>query len=211
MPLKDTLYLKIERNTEVHTTEVRLGDVAKLECSNKDVVNRLKAMKILTLSDAKRYSRNAVSVLKVIEQIHSIYPQLEINNVGETDFVVAYEKEPHQHKVMDFLKTLLVCLTTFFGAAFSIMSFNNDVQLTKLFSQIYMLMTGETSNGYTILELSYSIGLTVGVVIFFNHFGGRKLSVDPTPIEVEMRLYEDDVNTTVIEDSSRKGKNVDVN
>ena len=99
---------------------------------------------ILTLSDAKRYSRNAVSVLKVIEQIHSIYPQLEINNVGETDFVVAYEKEPHQHKVMDFLKTLLVCLTTFFGAAFSIMSFNNDVQLTKLFSQIYMLMTGET-------------------------------------------------------------------
>ena len=91
------------------------------------------------------------------------------------------------------------------------MSFNNDVQLTKLFSQIYMLMTGETSNGFTILELSYSIGLTVGVVIFFNHFGGRKLSVDPTPIEVEMRLYEDDVNTTVIEDSSRKGKNVDVN
>ena len=40
--------------------------------------------------------------------------------------------------------------------------------------------------------------------LFFNHFGGRKITEDPTPMEVEMRVYEDDVNKTLIEQEKRK-------
>ena len=40
--------------------------------------------------------------------------------------------------------------------------------------------------------------------VFFNHFGGRKITEDPTPMEVEMRVYEDDVNKTLIEQEKRK-------
>lgn len=45
---------------------------------------------------------------------------------------------------------------------------------------------------------------------FFNHFGKRRFSVDPTPIEVEMRLYENDLQTTLIENISRKEQELDV-
>ena len=54
------------------------------------------------------------------------------------------------------------------------------------------------------MELSYSIGIGLGVTFFFNHFGGRKITEDPTPMEVEMRVYEDDVNKTLIEQEKRK-------
>ncbi|WP_455055389.1 hypothetical protein [Merdimonas faecis] len=40
-------------------------------------------------------------------------------------------------------------------------------------------------------------------MVFFNHFGKSKVSVDPTPLEVEMRLYENDIQTTLIENYSR--------
>ena len=30
-----------------------------------------------------------------------------------------------------------------------------------------------------------------------------KITSDPTPMQVQMRLYEDDVNTTIIEDIER--------
>ena len=60
------------------------------------------------------------------------------------------------------------------------------------------------------LEFMYSIGMIVGILIFFNHFGGKKFSVDPTPMEVEMRLYENDIQTTLIENYSRKGQEIDV-
>ena len=37
-----------------------------------------------------------------------------------------------------------------------------------------------------------------------------RFSVDPTPMEVEIRLYENDIQTTLIENYSRKGKEVNV-
>ena len=53
------------------------------------------------------------------------------------------------------------------------------------------------------LEASYSVGLGVGILIYFNHFGKKKMTADPTPLEIEMRLYEDQINDTLIEGDSR--------
>ena len=112
--------------------------------------------------------------------------------------------------VWHILKTSQVVLISFMGAAFSIMAFNNDVGVTKMFSQIYELVTGTKSDGFTVLEFTYSIGIAIGILTFFNHFGKRRFSVDPTPIEVEMRLYENDIQTTLIENISRKEQELDV-
>lgn len=37
-----------------------------------------------------------------------------------------------------------------------------------------------------------------------------KLTEDPTPLEVEMRTYEDDICKTLIQNNGRKEKEVDV-
>ena len=87
---------------------------------------------------------------------------------------------------------------------------SKDVGVTKMFSQIYELVTGIKSDGFTVLEFTYSIGIAIGILTFFNHFGKRRFSVDPTPIEVEMRLYENDLQTTLIENISRKEQELDV-
>ena len=60
------------------------------------------------------------------------------------------------------------------------------------------------------MELMYSIGVVIGILVFFNHFGKKRFSVDPTPMEVEMRLYENDIQTTIIENYSRKEQELDV-
>lgn len=99
---------------------------------------------------------------------------------------------------------------TFCGAAFSMMAFNNDVDVTKMFGQIYESLTGAESSGFTVLEITYSIGVIIGILTFFNHFGKKKFTVDPTPMEVEMRLYENDIQTTLLETYSRKEKELDV-
>lgn len=46
------------------------------------------------------------------------------------------------------------------------MAFNNDVGGTKLFGQIYELVMGKQSDGFTVLEVTYSIGLTFGILVF---------------------------------------------
>ena len=84
------------------------------------------------------------------------------------------------------------------------MTFNADADVEKLFQQIYQQVTGQVSNGFTILEITYSIGLGLGVLFFFNHFSKVKLTADPSPMQVQMRTYEDNINTTIIEDINRK-------
>ena len=46
---QETLYLKGERDVEVRKTEVTLGDILSLECSDKTVIPKIKAMKILKI------------------------------------------------------------------------------------------------------------------------------------------------------------------
>ena len=60
--------------------------------------------------------------------------------------------------------------------------------------------------GLNTLEVSYSVGLAAGIILFFNHVGGRRLTKDPTPSEVAMRNYEEDVDKALIAQAGREGK-----
>lgn len=207
--MSEILYLKIDRNIEVDHIDVRLGDVAKLECTDEAVKNRLKTLKILKIQ-AEKSNRYIFSVMKVIELIHEIYPNLEIQNVGEPDFIVEYESAEYAKGRWNRLKAVLLCITIFFGSAFSIMAFNNDIGVNQVFDQVYELVMGRQSDGFTVLEVTYSVGIAIGIIVFYNHFGGKRITKDPTPMEVQMRLYEDDVNTTLIEGCNREGTDIDV-
>ena len=205
----DTVYLKGDRNVEVQKKDVTLGDIVAMECSNKELIPKLKTLKILKIPDKKK-QRMVISILKIIACIHEKYPGLEVQNMGEQDIIITYEEQKTPGMVWHVIKTVIVVLITFCGAAFSIMAFNNDVSTSKLFSQIYEFVTGDVSDGFTILEVSYSVGITVGILVFFNHFGKKRFTVDPTPMEVQMRLYENDIQTTLVEDASRREQELDV-
>ena len=90
--------------------------------------------------------------------------------------------------------------------AFSIMTFHTDIGVRELFLDVYTRFLPQMTPGFSVLEISYSIGIGLGVVLYFNHFGRRKFTQDPTPLEVEMRVYEDDIDTTIIEQNDRSGK-----
>lgn len=206
---QDTLYIKGERDIEVKKRDVTLGDLLTFECSNKTLIPKLKGMKILKIPENGK-NRYVISILKIIACIHEQYPGIEIQNLGESDLIITYENQKTPGMAIHVLKTIFVVLLTFAGSAFSIMAFNNDVSVPRLFGQIYQWVTGVDPDEITILEIMYSIGITIGILVFFNHFGKRRFSVDPTPLEVQMRLYENDIQTTLVEDASRKGAELDV-
>ena len=205
---QETLYIKGDKNIEVTKPEVTLGDILSMECSNQNVIPRLKTIKVMKMQE-KNGQRKVISILKIIKLIHEIYPNMDVQNLGETDIIVTYEEQKSTGMISHLIKIGFTAVLTFTGAAFAIMTFNNDVSVRKLFSQIYQLMTGIKPQGSTILELSYSIGLTIGILLFFNHFGKKKFSVDPTPLEVQMRTYENEIQTTLVENASRRGKELD--
>lgn len=203
--MSEILYIQTEKNVEVQSPEIYLQDVAKLTCKDSKVLNRNKVRKVFSIPNGAP-GRYVISAVDLVHAVAKEEPNVDITHIGEANLVVTYEKAKHQQKWYSWLKTLLVCVLTFFGGAFSIMTFNTDVDTANLFSKIYTQFTGEIATGPTILEFTYSVGIGIGVVFFFNHFGKGKLTQDPTPVEVQMRLYEDDVNKTLIADKNRSKK-----
>lgn len=210
-PVRTIIYIKADRNIEVTKPDVILGDAFQVECSNPIVLAKIKTMKLFRFDSIdKKLSRTVISVLKVIELIHKEFPESDVQNLGESDVIITLAAQKSESKMVRLIKAAGVVFLTFAGAAFSIMAFNNDVDTTKLFQQIYTLLTGKVSDGFTVLEFTYCIGLVIGILVFFNHFGKKRFTADPTPIEVEMRTYENEIQTTLIETYSRKEKEIDV-
>lgn len=204
--MSDMLYIQTEKNVEVHSPDIYLQDVAKLTCNNLKVLSRNKMRKVFTIPN-EAPGRYVISAQDLVRAVAKEEPNVDITHIGEANFVITYETQKHQHQLYSWLKTLFVCVLTFFGGMFSIMTFNTDIDISRLFFQIYRQLTGEPSTGHTVLELTYSIGIGMGVIFFFNHFGHGKITQDPTPVEVQMRVYEDDVNQTLIAKKNRTQTN----
>lgn len=208
------LYIMAKQNVEVNKSDVELADIASIYCEDGTVLARSEAMKVHKFKSGGE-PRVVVSVMKIIEELTKLNPGITVESIGQTDIII--EKAGFQKDTVDskkgigvWLKVIAVGLICFFGSAFTIMAYHNDIGITDVLGRIYELVTGQTSNGCTILEVAYSIGLAVGIITFYNHIGGKRLSADPTPLEVEMRNYERDVNQAIVEISERSGKEKDV-
>ena len=90
------------------------------------------------------------------------------------------------------------------------MTFNQDASVSDIFGRLQKIITGQEAAGPGLLELGYCIGLPAGIIIFFNHFSHLKMSSDPTPLQVQLRIYEKESNEAVLKAASREGKTIDV-
>ena len=207
------VYIIAEKNVEVIKDEVFLKDIAKIYCADENVTAKVKALKIFTFTKESEQklkkteiNRQVVNVLKLIEMIEQTHPGITVNSLGEMDVLVQKIQKRKYKQPMEFIKICIASGIVFFGTAFTIMAFHNDIAINKVFSKVYELIMGQPATGYTILEIAYSIGLAVGIITFFNHIGGRRITKDPTPIEVAMRIYENDVNMSLVATADREGK-----
>lgn len=204
------LYIKVDKNSVVNNKRVTMKDVVKVYSPNKKMVNDINHMEILNIKQDRK-ANYIFSILKIIEIISEKYPDIEVINEGQSEFIIYYEPKKNQSKTLDIIKTIIVCLIVFIGSAFAIMTFNTDAEVQEVFDLIYTLFMGVEKDGGSIIEISYAIGLPLGIIVFYNHFSKAKLGTDPTPMQIQMRLYEEDIDMTVIENGNREGKITDVN
>lgn len=208
------LYIMAKQNVKTLKSDVELADAASIYCEDEAVRAKAESMKIHHFKKDGA-SRVVISIMKIIEELTRLHPGITVESIGETDIIIekaSFQKDTQSSKtgVKEWIKIAFVALICFFGSGFTIMAYHNDIGISEVFGRIYELVTGQASDGCTILEVAYSIGLATGIIVFYNHVGGKRLSPDPTPLEVEMRNYERDVNQAIVEITERSGKEEDV-
>ncbi len=87
----------------------------------------------------------------------------------------------------------------FIGSGLAIMNFHADVSMLAVQRKIYEMFTGEYIPNPLLLQIPYSLGIGIGMVIFFfNHLFKKKFNEEPSPLEVEMFTYQESLNQYVI-------------
>lgn len=204
----DKVYISFQKSSEVSNRKITVGDIASVYCKDNSIQAKIKSLPIISVpeTESRRYVVTAIKVLSVIEEnVNGI----DIINLGEPEFVVSYKREKKQHKVTDFLMIFLASVVIFCGSAFAIMAYDNDVDINSIFETMSKWVTGDNKAVF-LQQVMYALGLFLGIMIFYNRLGKRKGVKDPTPLDIQMRLYEDDINTTIINNSEREEKADDV-
>lgn len=202
-----TVYIKPELSSLVENTRVTLSDVAQVYAYDEKLAKEIGAIEVLHIQKKKK-QKTAMSVLRLVRLISDYRSDITVVNLGEKDFIVEYKPPEKTKRALELLKTFCVSLIVFAGSAFTIMTFNEDASVDKVFQKFYQLVLGN-GNGNGWLEVSYSIGLPLGIILFFNHFTTAKIDSDPTPLQIQMRQYEQNEETTIIENASREGKKLE--
>ena len=125
------LYVQTDKNVKVTKETVLLGDIAKLSSADAKVLQRNQCRKVVSLAKGK-YGRYVVSAMDLIKEIEKEEENVDVTHIGEATFVITYENPNAKSSVISWVKTILISLVTFFGTAFSIMTFNTDVSVAKL-------------------------------------------------------------------------------
>lgn len=134
-----TVYLKCERNVEVQAQDVFLSDVATLRCSDVALSARLKALKVHHFKKDEM-KRCVISTLKLVELMEKECQDISVQIVGEPDVLVEWVSVDKHKGWQQWLKAAFVCLVSFFGTAFTIMAYHNDVGINEVFTEVYKIV-----------------------------------------------------------------------
>lgn len=192
--LEKTIYLRMRNRVQVRPNRnVCLNDIAQIIAP----VEELQALKNLHVHQLKETDGNIVviDVMKVIRLITENMKDSEVQSIGPAQTIVEVISKKRRVSIPFFL---LIWFLLFFGSAMTLMNFHDDVSMKSVQEKIYTIITGKKEAKPLVFQIPYSIGLGLGMILFFNHVFKKRINDEPSPLEVEMFNYQMDLDNYVI-------------
>lgn len=188
-----TIYLRLRYRIQVRPHEtIFLKDIAQI-IADETIFDQLSHIPVYKVTEKDR-NMIVIDGMKAIRLITQSINGVEIQTLGPTQVIIEVISNKRKISLPLFL---LVWLLLFFGAALTIMNFHEDVSMQAVQQRIYTILTGEVDTKPLIFQIPYSIGLGLGMILFFNHLFKKRLNEEPSPLEVEMFNYQMDLDNYI--------------
>ena len=136
-----------------------------------------------------------MDVMKVVRAIVERDSSLDVQTVGPSQTIIEVVYQKQRFSTAYFL---IIWLLLFVGSAMAIMNFHEDVSMQEVHQRLYEMITGKKEDKPLLLQISYSLGLGIGMILFFNHVFRKRINEEPSPLEVEMFNYQQSLDQYVI-------------
>lgn len=195
-----SLYIRLRKKMRVRRGEpVYLGQIAQL-LTEPEYEQKLQMLELYHPHEQDG-SLVLVDMMLIVRKVKELYPSIQIEHFGEPHVLIEIQGRT---KPPSLLLIGLVCLLLFVGSGLAIMNFHADVSMAEVHRHIYKLLTGKEEERPLLLQIPYSIGIGIGMMTFFNHLFKKKFNEEPSPLEVEMFMYQENVNHYIITDEYGK-------
>jgi stage V sporulation protein AA len=194
------LYIRLRRRAVLRRGDpIILGQIAQMiaEPEHEQLLKRL----VLCEPTNQDGNRVLIDMMLVVKKVREALPGVQIEHFGEPHVLVEIEERSRRPNMI-FIA--LVWLLLFIGSGLAIMNFHADVSMLEVHRRIYELITGRREAHPLLLQIPYSVGIGIGMVLFFNHLFKKKFNEEPSPLEVEMFMYQESINHYVITEEYRK-------
>lgn len=194
------LYIRLRKRMCIRRGEsVHLGKIAQMLVDPEYE----QALHKLLLHQPKENEGNIILIdmMLIVQKIKQQFPFLQIEHFGEPHCLVEIFEE---RRSPNFILIVLVWLLLFIGSGLAIMNFHADVSMGLVHQRIYQLLTGKWVEHPLFLQIPYSLGIGLGMIVFFNHLFKKKFNEEPSPLEVEMFMYQENINYYVINEEYTK-------
>lgn len=196
------LFLKLRKKLAVKPLAmISLGDICQLYCDGL----KEEAMQKLPIYQVKPEDGDLIiiDIMQVIKRLKSIYPDLTIEIQGSPQIIVEVDTP---RKSPNLIMVTLVWLILFIGSGLAIMNFHTDVSMPQVHQRIFFLLTGQFVDQPLYLQIPYSIGVGLGMILFFNHIFRKRITEEPSPLEVELFLYQQNVDQYYIQHENKENE-----
>lgn len=202
---KVRIYVNMKKKAKIIAKKtIYIKDIAEIVVNNESIANSIENTIVtnLTSDEEKSY---IISSVEVIKTILKKYENAEIINIGEDTTIIFYrKKESHKYSLFNILKVTFISAVLFIGAMTTIMCFHNDSDVKSVLENFYYIIFGQNLKNPPVIIIPYSIGLLSGVIGFFGHFLSFDLTKDPSPIEIQLTSYNNEMLTNIKETLENK-------
>ncbi|WP_042145781.1 stage V sporulation protein AA [Paucisalibacillus sp. EB02] len=185
--MEGIVYLRLRRKLEIkNLTEIKLKDIAFISSHSKEIVHELEKIKLYRVTEKDKELVVLDSFL-IIKHLTQSYPNIEIQLLGPEQTIV---KIVNNQKSPSILIMAFVWILLFIGTAMTIINFHYDVSMQEVQQKLHYLLTGEQNEFPLWIQIPYSFGLGIGMILFFNHWFNKRFNEEPSPLEVEIYNYQ---------------------
>ncbi len=205
-----SIYLLADDHIEVEKQPLTMEDLCEIVGTDRKISDFVRQLPVTCLQ--KITGRSVISILMLVEEIteqvqkHFNGRQCRCVLLGAEQIIIEWDGKKTEAWWLTILKTIFVSLIILAGAAFTIMTYDQDVDVTGVFGRLYQLFLGHVPAQPGILEAAYAFGVAAGILLFFNPFVSAAKRKAPSPVEIEMEKYESDIRDTIIKIDNRLNK-----